>query len=86
MDITVIDAVTRAAVTSASGVAIGIDFRQELSHAGENRLMGPSNRKDVYTVIVSAPGYRDWIREGIEAPIANPCAQSAVLVAELVPL
>jgi hypothetical protein len=85
IDITVIDAATRAPVTSASGLAIGTDFRQELSH-WENRLMGPTNRKDVYTVVVSAPGYHDWIREGVEAPLASPCPQSVELVADLVPL
>lgn len=85
MEIAVIDAVTRAVVTNAQGLAIDRDFRAELVRL-ENRLLGPSNRAGAYTVIVRAPGYRDWIREGIEGPLADPCPRSVELVAELVPL
>ena len=85
MDIAVIDAVTRAPISNAQGSAIGQDFRAELQR-WDNHLLGPLNRHSVYTVIVSAPGYRDWTREGIEAPLANPCPKTVELVAELVPL
>ena len=89
--ITVLDAVTRAPIGSPTGTAIYEDLttRYEFRYNAEfARLqLDVMPKFGLYSVVVRAPGYRDWVRDRVEflpAPTPEvPCPKKVELVAEL---
>ena len=67
---TVIDSVTGgAAAAGTDAVAVDGAVRDTLAPAGLARLENRSRRVGTYTVRVRKPGYRDWVRAGVDVRV-----------------
>jgi len=87
--ISVIDAVTRQPVTTASGSGSFSDMTTAALVPIDNGLALPFEPKPgLYTVQIRAAGYQDWTRDKILVTLVEPCPATHTfpLIAELVPV
>jgi len=81
------DSVTgKGLAKSVSALLRSGSFVESLRFAFDDSLIGGAyERAGTYRVELSAPGYRDWAREGVQVPQGQCHVESARVVALLVP-
>lgn len=78
-----------SADTSLAGAATGFiidgSFSDSLHHSG-GLLSMSGERAGTYTILITAPGFQNWSRAGVEVDGADCGTEQVTLVAQLVPV